>query len=51
MGRPTKEEKLIIEERNKDIKTKYKNGYKYKDLCLYFNLTKGRMSHIIKGRK
>ena len=51
IGRPTKKEAIIIQQRDKELLAFFDKGYPVDYICAYFNLTKGRVSQIINKRK
>lgn len=51
MARPSKEEAIVIQKRNKELLTMVDKGYPIDYICSYFGLTKGRVSQIIKKSK
>jgi hypothetical protein len=51
MAAPTKEQKIAIEKRNKDIMEMVEKGYPRSYICSYYKLSKGRLSIIIKTIK
>ena len=48
MARPNKKEAIVIQKRNAELLTMVQKGYPLDYICSYFNLTKGRVSQIIK---
>ena len=51
MAAPTKEEKIAIENRNKEIFEMVEKGFPRSYICSYYKLSKGRLSIIIKTMK
>jgi hypothetical protein len=51
MARPNKEQLVVIQKRNKELLTMVKKGYPSDYICSFFNLSKGRVSQIIKKNK
>jgi len=51
MARPTKEQAVVIEKRNREIMEMVEKGYPMDYIYNYFNLSKGRLSQIIRKIK
>ena len=51
MARPNKREAIVIQKRDQELLTMVEKGYPIDYICSYFNLSKGRVSQIIKNRE